>query len=218
MKKKNQREKKPNIKKRGFTLIEILVVSTIIIVISAIGLVSYSGAQVRARDAQRAQDLENMRTTLLLFRSEEGYYPVAQIEAPSRVAVSFSNQVLSLLRNTFRVPEAHAAIVDQDPTPTPVFEEEIIKPTPTPSPTPTSTPAIKITPFPTIDPGTQPQDKIAYEEMTVILVEAGYIESDDLPQDPVNNNQYYYGYDSDGSSFTLTARLENDDSVLTITD
>ena len=63
MKKKIQKK----LQKRGFTLIEVLVVSTIIVVVAAIGLVSYSGAQVGARDAQRRQDLDNTRTTLLLF-------------------------------------------------------------------------------------------------------------------------------------------------------
>lgn len=60
---------------RGFTLIELLVVSTIIIVLSAIGLVSYANAGRGARDAKRKSDLEAVRQSLVLYRSDTGTYP-----------------------------------------------------------------------------------------------------------------------------------------------
>ncbi len=226
MKKKTQKK----VQKKGFTLIEILVVSTIVIIVSAIGLVSYSGAQVSARDAQRKQDLDNVRTTLLLYRSENGYYPIASLDSQPRVTFSFPRQVVARLTAVFRVPEAQAAIAPGDDsseedtgkgeaTPTPIFETAIPVPQVTPTPTPPADDDTIPTPVPTIVPGTgtQPQEAADYVEMSAILVEEGYLE-DELPLDPVNDNTYYYGYSTpDGSSFELTARLEKDGSVVTLT-
>ncbi|MBU0974752.1 prepilin-type N-terminal cleavage/methylation domain-containing protein [Patescibacteria group bacterium] len=63
-------------KNKGFTLIELLVVSTIIVILSAIGIVSFIGAGKGARDAKRKSDLETVRQALVLYRSDEGAYPI----------------------------------------------------------------------------------------------------------------------------------------------
>lgn len=60
----------------GFTLIELLVVSTIIVVLSAIGMVSFANAGRGARNAKRKSDLETVRQALVLYKSDEGTYPV----------------------------------------------------------------------------------------------------------------------------------------------
>lgn len=60
---------------QGFTLIELLVAATIIIVLTAIGLVSYRQANISGRNAKRKADIETVRQSLVLFRSEKGYYP-----------------------------------------------------------------------------------------------------------------------------------------------
>jgi len=44
-------------------------------VISGIALVSFSSANVRARDGKRKGDLEQARSALELYRSDIGYYP-----------------------------------------------------------------------------------------------------------------------------------------------
>lgn len=62
-------------KHAGFTMIELLVVATIIILLSAIGLVSFSQANKRARDGKRKADLEQARSALELYRSDNGFYP-----------------------------------------------------------------------------------------------------------------------------------------------
>lgn len=62
----------------GFTMIELLVVATIIIVLSTIGLVSYRNAGINARDAKRQADLQMVRQALVLYRTENGSYPVTE--------------------------------------------------------------------------------------------------------------------------------------------
>jgi general secretion pathway protein G len=62
-------------KKNGFTMIELLVVTTIIIVISTIGLISFRQTGQNARNGKRKADLENVRSALVLYRSDNGSYP-----------------------------------------------------------------------------------------------------------------------------------------------
>ena len=59
----------------GFTLVELLVVITIIALLATVGLVSYSSATKNARDARRLSDLERVRQALVLRRSDKGSYP-----------------------------------------------------------------------------------------------------------------------------------------------
>ena len=64
-------------KKRGFTLIESLVVVTMMMVIVAIAVTSYASVSKKNRDNRRMSDLERIRTALELFRQEDlgGSYP-----------------------------------------------------------------------------------------------------------------------------------------------
>lgn len=68
--------KKKNTKK-GFTLVELLVVISIIGVLASIGLVSFRSAQFRSRDAQRKSDFKQLSNALELFYSDYGTYPVS---------------------------------------------------------------------------------------------------------------------------------------------
>lgn len=67
--------KKNGFKLFGFTMIELLVVTTIIIVITSIGLVSYTSANRSARNGKRKADLEMVRQALVLYRTDNGTYP-----------------------------------------------------------------------------------------------------------------------------------------------
>ena len=61
----------------GFSLIELVVVMTIIMVVAMVGVVSYQGASRKARDGKRKADIEKIRVALELYRQENNYYPVA---------------------------------------------------------------------------------------------------------------------------------------------
>jgi len=56
-------------------MIELLVVTTIMIVLTAIGLVSYTQVNQNARNGKRKADLETIRQSLVLYRTDNGTYP-----------------------------------------------------------------------------------------------------------------------------------------------
>ena len=60
---------------KGFTFIELLVVLTIIGVITAVGLVTYSRAQQKARNSRREADLKQIQAAIEMYHAEEGSYP-----------------------------------------------------------------------------------------------------------------------------------------------
>lgn len=64
-------------KSKGFTLIEVLVAATIIAVLTAIGVVSYTSINKRSRDTKRKSDMEQIRSALEMYRADIGYYPNA---------------------------------------------------------------------------------------------------------------------------------------------
>lgn len=61
----------PN-KNQGFTLIELLVVIAVIGLLSSLVLVSLAGARAKARDARRKNDLDQIRTALVLYYDARG--------------------------------------------------------------------------------------------------------------------------------------------------
>lgn len=60
---------------KGFTFVELLVVVTIIMVLAAVGAVTYRQTNAGARDSRRKADLESIRSALELCRAEAGEYP-----------------------------------------------------------------------------------------------------------------------------------------------
>lgn len=57
--------------KVGFTLIEILIVTSMIMLITLLGLVDFGGLRRRARDARRKSDLKQIQKALELYRARQ---------------------------------------------------------------------------------------------------------------------------------------------------
>lgn len=60
-------------------MIELLVVATLIIVLTTIGLVSYNKSLLNSRNAKRKTDLETIRQALVMYKLDNGRYPAGTI-------------------------------------------------------------------------------------------------------------------------------------------
>lgn len=65
-------------KNNGFTLVELVVVVTIIMVITAVGAISFQSASTKARDGRRKADLEKIRLALEMIRQVGNTYPASE--------------------------------------------------------------------------------------------------------------------------------------------
>lgn len=60
---------------RGFTIIELLVVVTIIVILASLGMAQYRQSVVRAREAVLKEDLFRMRDAIDQFYADKNQYP-----------------------------------------------------------------------------------------------------------------------------------------------
>jgi type II secretion system protein G len=64
-------------KKHGFTLVELLITVSIIAILIAIGIASYTTINRQSRDTKRRSDMEQIRSALEMYRADNGWYPAA---------------------------------------------------------------------------------------------------------------------------------------------
>ncbi len=69
--------------RKGFTLIEVLIVVAIIGILTAILVVNYNEARKNSRDKVRKSDLKSLQLALELYKAQNGQYPAAGCGAPA---------------------------------------------------------------------------------------------------------------------------------------
>lgn len=79
------------IKNSGFTLIEVLVAATIVALLSTIGISSYQAVTRQGRDALRKSDMEQIRSALEIYKSEENLYPDNSSECTANLSSGYIN-------------------------------------------------------------------------------------------------------------------------------
>ncbi|PIY72258.1 hypothetical protein COY87_01955 [Candidatus Roizmanbacteria bacterium CG_4_10_14_0_8_um_filter_33_9] len=67
---------------KSFTLVEILVVTTIIGFLAVAGIVSYTQFLKQSRDARRKADVELIRSALEMYKSSNDLYPTSPVSPP----------------------------------------------------------------------------------------------------------------------------------------
>ncbi len=99
--------------KKGFTLIELLIVIAIIGILSSMILVSLSGAKKRARDSQRASDVDQIYNALNAYYTQHGCLPMTSAYGESNLGgwdYSSQGRFLNFLADSGTIP-----IVPLDP-------------------------------------------------------------------------------------------------------
>ena len=69
-------KKSISINKKGFTLIELMVVVAIIGLLSTLAVVALGSAREKARDSKRLSDVKQVQTALELYYTDNNLYPV----------------------------------------------------------------------------------------------------------------------------------------------
>lgn len=108
--------------KKAFTLIEILVVVTIISILASIAAVSYSRFVKQSRDVRRKTDIEQIRAAIELYRNFKGVYPTPGMVFGSGAIVDGATTYMSKIPNDpmYTGPSAYTYYYVSTPVPPPL--------------------------------------------------------------------------------------------------
>jgi prepilin-type N-terminal cleavage/methylation domain-containing protein len=81
------------LRKRGFTLIEVMIAVAIIGILTAIASVSYSGVRQRARDSQRINDLNQIKVVLTSYYQAQT--PQVFVTSAAKLTINGSSDALT---------------------------------------------------------------------------------------------------------------------------
>lgn len=89
--------------KLGFTLVELMIVITVIAILATIAVVSFTRVQKQARDTKRKAEMKSLQTALQAYFTEKTSYPI-YTTAPGGAAFT----VLAALKPTYisSIPKA----------------------------------------------------------------------------------------------------------------
>jgi type IV pilus assembly protein PilA len=87
----NRQHKEEVVKRKGFTLIELMVVIAIIIILAAIAIPNYLNMTQRAKRSRLASDFATVATVLETFKTDWGEYPVLAVAAAEDLTLNTTN-------------------------------------------------------------------------------------------------------------------------------
>lgn len=102
--------------KRGFTIVELLIVIVVIGILAALVLNSFRGVQERARDTERRTDTNSIATQLEVYYTDNAGYPVftGEVNTDSWITANLKGADL----NAWRAPNLSANSMVNSATPT----------------------------------------------------------------------------------------------------
>ncbi len=102
--------------KKGFTLIELMVTISIIAIIAAVGITTFSQAQKLGRDARRKQDLRSLSIALELFYQKNGRYPCSGTNWVASNAANWLSDSTACGGSGLNISPAFISSSPKDPT------------------------------------------------------------------------------------------------------
>ena len=95
--------------KKGFTIVELLIVIVVIGILATLVIVTFSGIQQKGRDSQRRTDINALASHVSAYYADKGYYPTAfDLNTPAWRSANAKGLDPEALRD----PKAAASSVD----------------------------------------------------------------------------------------------------------
>jgi prepilin-type N-terminal cleavage/methylation domain-containing protein len=97
--------------RRAFTLVELLVVITILAIISVVAYTSFGGATDKAKNSTKLQHLSQIEGALNLFYNDKNYYPMPAAKASATQEVwGYDSTQTALLTNTVTATKSNNVV------------------------------------------------------------------------------------------------------------